>query len=178
MVDMSVPPSSSGPIQYGFQLGGKNHLGSELQKFIKAFRALLEEYPTDVRDLENFLEKFHNKFKEKFKSSTILADSEYGSNKILDFIEKKINWIGRISSYGNSSDGIKLTKQERDDRKTVERVIARLVNNWNLERPSHVGEAFVNFHLQIAVLYDLLQVSFNIRIGNKNHPHAMKEIRG
>ena len=51
-----IPPLT-GPSSFGFNRGGKNHLGSELQKFIKEYRELMEGYPKDYRKLEIFLEK-------------------------------------------------------------------------------------------------------------------------
>lgn len=139
---------------------------------------LTPKYKQSEERIIIFLKKFYKRFKSKYNSSTILADSEFGTKKILNFIESKLNWIGRIPSYGNSDDCIKINKTERDDRKLIERVIGRLVRNWNLERPSHIGEAFANFHLQVAVFCDLLQVKFNFEIGNYAHPHAIKGING
>jgi len=60
----------------------------------------------------------------------------------------------------------------------VERVIGRLATTWQLETPRHLGADYANFHLQMGVLCDQLQVVFNRHLGNGAHPHAIKAIRG
>ena len=162
--------------EHSFGRGGVVAVSKELE--IPLFMNLTPKYKQSERSILEFLESFYRRFKDRFTMSTILADSEFGSHDLLNYMQGNKCWNVRIPSYGPSRNSIKCTKQERDDRKIVERVIGRMVKNWNLERPSHIGTSFANFHLQISMLCDLLQVKFNSIIGNQAHPHAIKEIRG
>lgn len=162
--------------EHSFGRGGVVAVSKELE--IPLFMNLTPKYKQSERSILEFLGSFYSKFKNRFTMSTILADSEFGSHELFKYMQDIKPWNVRIPSYGHSKTTIKCTKQERDDRKIVERVIGRMAKNWNLERPSHIGHSFANFHLQIAMLCDLLQVKFNSIIGNQAHPHAIKEIRG
>lgn len=97
---------------------------------------------------------------------------------MLESIRSKITTNIGIPNYSSSKDKNSLSKQDRDDRKIVERVIGRLVSYWNLEKPRHLGREYVAFNLQTIRLCDIFQVIFNFKIGNSLHPQAIIPFRG
>lgn len=136
------------------------------------------KYKQGTESLINAIDKIKQTFDNLFESCRLLADSEFGILEVLESIKSKItNNIG-IPNYGTSEDKNSLSKQDRDDRKTVERVIGRLETYWNLEKPRHLGREYVSFNLQTIRLCDIFQVIFNFKIGNNLHPHAIIPFRG
>ena len=136
------------------------------------------KYKQGTESLLIAVEKIKTTFGKIFESCRLLADSEFGISEVSESIKCKItNNIG-IPNYGASEDKNNLSKQDRDDRKIVERVIGRLASYWNLEKPRHLGREYVSFHLQTIRLCDIFQVNFNFKIGNKCHPHAIIPFRG
>ena len=136
------------------------------------------KYKQGTDSLISAIDKIKDTFGNLFEISRILADSEFGISDILELIKSKLTSNIGIPNYGASDEKNKLSKQDRDDRKIVERVIGRLESYWNLEKPRHLGEEYISFNLQIIRLCDLFQVIFNFKIGNSLHPHAIIPLRG
>lgn len=139
---------------------------------------LTPKYKQSNREILNFFQNLFFRFSLSFNNIKILGDSEFGLDLLRDLIRNFFHGIPIFPNYGNSSDKIIISKDDKTIRKMVERVIGRLVKNWNLEQPDFVGEEYADFHLQVAVLCDLLQVDFNLSNGNLGHPHALVSIRG
>ena len=107
----------------------------------------------------------------------LLGDAEFGTNNILSQLSEQLHWTYAIPSYGNSHNTYKLTKGERDKRKTVERVIARLQVLWRIESPRLVGKWYAERYIQLACLCDYFQVLFNLQSGCTEHIHQYKVIK-
>ena len=136
------------------------------------------KYKQGTESILNSIDKIKNSFGKCLESSKLLADSEFGILDILEALKSKITTHLAIPNYGASEDKNNLSKQDRDDRKGVERVIARLETNWHLEKPRHLGEEYVSFHVNLIRLCDILQLLFNNKINNTLHPHAFIPFRG
>lgn len=139
---------------------------------------LTPKYKQSKSEILKFFQNLFFRFSISFNSIKVLGDSEFGFDSLRDLIRNFFMGTPIFPNYGNSSEKIKITKEEKTTRKMVERVIGRLVKNWNLEHPDFVGEDYADFHLQVAVFCDLLQVDFNLSKGNLGHPHALVTIRG
>lgn len=108
----------------------------------------------------------------------MVADSEFGTKKCLQSFEKLTDGSVIIPKYGNSKGHKETSKLFKFARVLIERVIGRQENNWQLEKPRHLGSNFCNFHIQLCIICDQFQVYFNLKNGNRNHPHALKTIIG
>jgi len=108
----------------------------------------------------------------------VLGDSEFGLPSIRLAIRDLFEGIPVFPNYGGSGEQVEISKADRTLRKMIERVIGRLTTTWHMETPRHLGAEYADFHLQVSVFCDLLQVAFNLQIGNGAHPHALKPIRG
>ena len=83
-----------------------------------------------------------------------------------------------VSSYGNKKNKIVLTEEQKNHRKVIERVIARLVEYFDVEKPRCYGGERVAATLQEIGLCDLLIVYFNWKNGNKDKLHSIIPLRG
>ena len=108
----------------------------------------------------------------------VLGDSEFGLPSIRWAIGEFFQGTSVFPNYGTNTEQGELSKAERTLRKMVDRVIGRLVTTWHLETPGHLGAEYAAFHLQVCVFCDLLQVAFNLHLGNGVHPHAVEPLRG
>lgn len=136
------------------------------------------KYKQGTESILNSIDKIKISFGKLFESSKLLADSEFGISDVLEALKAKITKFLAIPNYGASEEKNNLSKQDRDDRKTVERVLARLESNWHLEKPRHLGDEYVSFHVKLIRLCDILQILFNTKIDNTLHPHAFIPFRG
>lgn len=136
------------------------------------------KYKQGTESLLLFVQKVQDTYKSNLKSSHLLADSEFGIKDVKESIKSNITKYFSIPGYGHNENENTMPKIHRDTRKSVERVIGRLTTNWHLERPRHLGKDYASFHLQIIRLCDILQVIFNCKIGNHDHPHAFIPFRG
>jgi len=137
-----------------------------------------QKYKQGTDSLLVAIKKVKKTFGSLFESCKFLADSEFGIAEVKEAIEKNITSHLAIPNYGTSKEKNDVSKENRDDRKIVERGIGRLKNNWDLENPRHLGEEYVSFHVRVIRLCDILQVIFNYKIGNSLHPHAVIPFRG
>ena len=137
-----------------------------------------QKYKQGTQSLLIAIKQVKKTFGNLFESCRLLADSEFGITEVLKAIKKNITSHTAIPSYGTSKEKNNLSKEDRDDRKIVERGIGRLESNFQLEKPRHLGRNYVSFHLKVIRLCDIFQVIFNYKIGNSLHPHAVIPIRG
>lgn len=160
----------------GFGRGGLIAIIKDLE--LPIFIDLTPKYKQSRDVIITFFQHLFFKFSIFFENVKILADSEFGFSNLRRIFEVIYNGNSAIPNYGNSSEKINLSEDDKNDRKMVERVIARLVNNWYLETPTHLGATYAQFHLQMAILCDLLQVCLNLQFGNYGHPHSLQTIIG
>ena len=137
-----------------------------------------QKYKQGAESLLLAIKQVRKTFGNLFESCEFLADSEFGITEVKEAIKKNITTHLAIPNYGASKEQNDISKEDRDDRKIVERGIGRLKNNWDLENPRHLGNEYVSFHVRVVRLCDILQVIFNYKIGNSLHPHAVIPFRG
>lgn len=139
---------------------------------------LTPKYKQSEQAILTFFQRVHQKYGARLCHAKILGDAEFGLTEVRELIRTLFQGQPIFPNYGASQKKVRIAKADWNDRKLVERVLARLVVNWDLERPRHVGADFARFHIKIAMFCDLLQVTFNLKLGNLAHPHAIKDIRG
>ena len=147
--------------------------GLELPLYV----SLTDKYKQSELSIQQFLTKISINFSTKLMHPKLFGDAEFGMECILTQLNEQLHWNYAIPSYGNSCSSYKLTKEERDKRKTVERVIARLQVLWKIENPRLVGKWYAERHIQLACLCDYFQVLFNLGSGNTEHIHQYKVIK-
>ena len=104
------------------------------------YMSLTDKYKQSELSIQQFLTKISVNFTTKLTYPKLFGDAEFGTKNILFQLSEQLHWNYAIPSYGNSHSTYKLTKEERDKRKTVERVIARLQVLWRIENPRLVGK--------------------------------------
>ena len=139
---------------------------------------LTAKYKQSEASILVFFNRLKQRYGEFLQGVKVVGDSEFGLPAIRGAIEKLFQGTAVFPNYGASGELVEISKADRTRRKMVERVIGRLVTTWHLETPRHLGAEYAAFHLQMSVFCDLLQVAFNLQIGNGMHPHALKPIRG
>ena len=147
--------------------------GLELPLYV----SLTDKYKQSELSIQQFLTKISVNFVTKLTHSKLFGDAEFGIKSILSQLSEQLHWNYAIPSYSNSHNTYKLTKEERDKRKTVEHVIARLQVLWRIENPRLVGKWYAEQHVQLACLCDYFQVLFNLKSGNIEHIHQYKVIK-
>ena len=115
---------------------------------------------------------------ELLREIEVYADSEFGTERIKDTLKRLFKATPYIDVYARSTTRSTLTLEQKNIRKTVERVITRLETNFSLEHPSVLGDDSVALQTQLYFLCDLLLVSYNLLTGNHTHPHSLLYIRG
>jgi len=139
---------------------------------------LTSKYKQSEASILAFLTRLQQRYGEFLQGVTVIGDSEFGLPTIRRAIEKRFQGTPVFPNYGRRGGAGEISQADRTLRKMVERVIGRLATTWHLETPRHLGAEYAAFHLQVSVFCDLLQVAFNLRIGNGRHPHALNPIRG
>lgn len=139
---------------------------------------LTSKYKQSETSILAFFTRLQQRYGEFLRGVRVIGDSEFGLPAIRKTIEKLFQGTAVFPNYGRSGEQEEISKADRTLRKMVERVIGRLATTWHLEAPRHLGAEYAAFHLQVSVFCDLLQVAFNLQIGNGRHPHALKPIRG
>ncbi len=140
--------------------------------------ALTPKYKQSEASILDFFTRLKPRYGGLLRGVKVLGDSEFGLPTIRRAIEKLFPGTAVFPNYGASREPEAISEADRTQRKMVERVIGRLVTTWHMETPRHLGAEYANFHLQVSVFCDLLQIVFNLKIGNGAHPHALKPIRG
>ena len=162
--------------KYEFGRGGLLAILPSLE--VPIMVALTPKYKQSEESILDFFERLKRRYGRFLRGVKVLGDSEFGLPSIRRAITKLFGGRGVFPNYGRSGGQEEIRKEDRTQRKMVERVIGRLVTTWGLETPGHRGAEYAAFHLQVCVFCDLLQVAFNLQMGNGAHPHALKPIRG
>ena len=139
--------------------------------------SLTDKYKQSDLSIQEFLLKTSKRFASRLKSLKLFGDAEFGTLGILSLLNEQLHWNYAIPGYGRSQSKPKLTLEELNKRKTVERVIARLQILWKVENPRLLGKWYAERHVQIACLCDYFQVFFNVELGNTEHIHQYKVIK-
>jgi len=139
---------------------------------------LTPKYKQSEPQILTFLKTLKKHLNIKLEGVKVLADSEFGTKKIQQYLTTKLQTNHQIDNYGNSTQRIISSPQDIKKRKAVERVIGRLTTNFQLEQPMVLGPALVAVHLQLAVLSDLLIVCYNQIIGKTKHFHSYSALGG
>ncbi len=162
--------------RYEFGRGGLLAILPELELPIRV--ELTPKYKQSEDSILKYFDRLYRGYGPRLRGVKVLGDSEFGLASIRQVIQERFQGTPRFPNYGRSLEREEISKEDRARRKMVERVIGRLATTWQLETPRHLGAAYANFHLQMGVLCDQLQVVFNRHLGNGAHPHAIKAIRG
>ena len=139
---------------------------------------LTPKYKQSESQILTFLKTLNAVLNTKLKGVKVLADSEFGTQKIQQYLASHLQATNQIEKYGNSSQRIVASPKDVQTRKAVERVIGRLTTNFQLEHPMVRGPSLVAVHLQLAVLSDLLLVCYNQILGKTKHIHSYSTLGG
>ncbi|MHA2306547.1 MAG: hypothetical protein ACXACU_14270 [Candidatus Hodarchaeales archaeon] len=145
---------------------------------IPLFLQVTAKYKQSEDSIQAFLKSISHQYGGLLQKIEVYADSEFGTEGIKDALKCLFKATPYIDVYARSVTRSTLTVEQKNIRKTVERVIARLETNFSLEHPSVLGNDSVAIHTQLCFLCDLLLVSYNLLAGNHSHPHSLSSIRG
>jgi hypothetical protein len=145
---------------------------------IPLFLQVTAKYKQSEDSIQAFLKSISHQYGGLLQKIEVYADSEFGTEGIKDALKCLFKATPYIDVYARSVTRSTLTVEQKNIRKTVERVIARLETNFSLEHPSVLGNDSVAIHTQLCFLCDLLLVSYNLLAGNHSHPHSLSNIRG
>jgi len=145
---------------------------------IPLFLQVTAKYKQSEESIRSFLKSMSQQYGGLLREIEVYADSEFGTERIKDALKRLFKATPYIDVYARSVTRSTLTIEQKNIRKTVERVIARLETNFSLEHPSVLGDDSVAIHTQLCFLCDLLLVSHNLLAGNHSHPHSLSYIRG
>ena len=145
---------------------------------IPLFLQVTAKYKQSEESIRAFLKSISQQYGGLLQEIEVYADSEFGTEGIKDSLKRLFKATPYIDVYARSVTRSKLTVEQKNIRKTVERVIARLETNFSIEHPSVLGDDSVSIHTQLCFLCDLLLVSHNLLAGNHQHPHSLLYIRG
>lgn len=145
---------------------------------IPLFLQVTPKYKQSEESIRTFLQSMSHQYGNLLREIEVYADSEFGTEGIKDVLKSLFKATPYIDVYARSATRSTLTLEQKNIRKTVERVIARLDVFFSLEHPSVLGDDSVARHIQLCFLCDLLLVSHNLLTGNHTHPHSLSYIRG
>jgi hypothetical protein len=145
---------------------------------IPLFLQLTAKYKQSEESIQTFLKAISQQYRGLLQELEVYADSEFGTEGIKNTLKRLFKATPYIDVYARSATRSTLTIEQKNIRKTVERVIARLETNFSLEHPTVLGDDSVAIHTQLCFLCDLLLVSYNLLTGNYPHPHSLSNIRG
>jgi hypothetical protein len=162
--------------RYEFGRGGLVAILPELELPLRV--ELTPKYKQSEESILTYFTRLHRSYGARLRGVKVLGDSEFGLASIRRLIQDRFQGTARFPNYGRSKTVEEQTREERTQRKMIERVIGRLNATWGIETPRHLGTTYARFHLQVGVLCDQLQVMYNRKMGNEAHPHALNTIRG
>jgi hypothetical protein len=139
---------------------------------------LTAKFKQSTKDILKCLDRLHQIFGPRLSGATFSGDSEFGSQSIITRLTRQLGVQPQIPGYGLAKGQSSLVQNDKATALVIERAIARMNSNFQLEHPQRVGNAAVNQHLQLCWLCDLLLLQFNRLNGNQAHPHSMLNIRG
>lgn len=161
---------------YFFGRGGIVAAISDLELPIMV--SLTAKYKQSEESILEFLKKLNNNFGMMLKDTIVVADSEFGTQNVIQELKKLTTGEILIPKYKTNRKPNNNPKLFKKLRVLIERVIGRQDTQWHLEKPRHIGAAFSNFHIQFCIICDYLQVLFNLKNGSRDHPHALRTIIG
>ena len=162
--------------RYEFGRGGLLAILPDLELPIMV--ELTPKYKQSEISILDFFKRLKRRYGGRLRGVKVIGDSEFGLPSIRRAIGELFQGAAVFPNYGASGEAGEISEADRTLRKMVDRVIGRLETTWELETPRHVGAEYGEFHLQLCVFCDLMQVAFNLQLGNGAHPHALKTIRG
>jgi hypothetical protein len=139
---------------------------------------LTTKYKQRTEDIIKCLERLRQMFGPRLPGTTFSGDSEFGSLSIITRLTHQLRVQPQIPGYGTAKGPSSLAQKDKTTTLVIERAIARLKGNFQLEHPHRLGNAAVNQHLHLCWLCDLLLLQFNRLNENQAHPHSMLKIRG
>jgi hypothetical protein len=139
---------------------------------------LTATYKQSTADILKYLDRLHQMFGPCLSGATFSGDSEFGSQPIIARLTHRLRVQPQIPGYGFAKGQSPLVKKDKATTLVIERAIARMNGNFQLEHPRHLGNAAVHQHLHLCWLCDLLLLQFNRLNGNQAHSHSMLNIRG
>lgn len=139
---------------------------------------LTPKYKQSESQILLFLKTLKMNLDTKLKGVKVLADSEFGTQKIRQYLTSHLQATNQIDNYVNRTCRITASPVDIQTRKTVERVIGRLTTISQLENPMVRGSTLVAVHLQLVVLSDLLLVCYNQILGKTKHFHSYSSLGG
>lgn len=139
---------------------------------------LTAKYKQSTEDILKYLERLHQIFGPRLPGAIFSGDSEFGSQPIITKLASQLRVQPQIPGYGFAKSQSLLVKKDKATTLVIERAIARITGNFQLEHPHRLGPTAVQQHLHLCWLCDLLLLQFNRLNGNQAHPHSMLNIRG
>jgi hypothetical protein len=145
---------------------------------VPLFLQVTPKYKQSEKSILTFLKAMSQQYRGFLRGMEVYADSEFGTEEIKTALTRLFKATPYIDVYARSATRSTLTVEQKNIRKTIERVIARLENHFSLEHPPVLGDDSVAIHTQLCFFCDLLLVSHNLLTGNHSHPHSLSYIRG
>ena len=134
-------------------------------------------YKQSTQEIIAHLTQTKKELSEYFKGLEIHGDKEFDVDKLIEFIITGLKSFAVIALYGNSADQIQLSDDDKVTRKLVETMIARLVQQYDIEHPKCLGTENVEAFIEQTHLCDLLITLFNYKSGSRTGLHSIKHLR-
>ena len=134
-------------------------------------------YKQSTQEIKIHLTQTKTELSEYFKGLEIHGDKEFDVDKLFEFIITELDCFAVVAPYGNSADQLQLSNDDKATRKLVETMIARLVQQYDIEHPKCLGTENVEAFIEQTHLCDLLITLFNFKSGNRTGLHSIKHLR-
>ena len=134
-------------------------------------------YKQSTQEIKTHLAQAKKELQEYFKGLKILGDKEFGVDELIEFIITELGGFAVVAPYGNSAEQVQLSDEDRTTRKLVETMIARLVQQYDIEHPKCLGTPNVEAFIEQIHLCDLLVTYFNFKSGIKGGLHSINHLR-
>ncbi|MFX0065582.1 MAG: hypothetical protein ACFFC7_25705 [Candidatus Hermodarchaeota archaeon] len=139
---------------------------------------LTAKYKQSTEDILQCLDRLYQMFSSCLSEATFSGDSAFGSPAIITRLARQLRVQPQIPGYGFGKGRSAPVQKDKATTLVIERTIARMNGNFQLEHPHRLGNDAVSQHLHLCWLCDLLLLQFNRLNGNQAHPHSMLDIRG
>lgn len=134
-------------------------------------------YKQSTQEIKTHLAQAKQELQNYFKGLEIFGDKEFGVDELIEFILTELEGFAVVAPYGNSSEQVQLSDEDKATRKLVETMIARLVQQYDIERPKCLGTPNVEAFIEQIHLCDLMVTYFNFKNGTKVGLHSIKHLR-
>ena len=145
---------------------------------VPLFLQITPKYKQSEKSIRTFLKAMFQQYGGLLQGIEVYTDSDFGTEEINVTLKRLFKATPHIDVYARSTTRSTLTVEQKNIRKTIEHVIARLENHFSLEHPPVLGDDSVAIHTQLCVFSDLLLVLYNLFTGNHTHPHSLSRGRG